>query len=157
GRAKGTALLEEYTIATVPHGPFLLDHLLSPRKYDGPGSLLALGGVRYGDGRPWAFLEGTAAEVGQIEAVKGPPASLTRLGGAEADAVRLAAALSKVRYAHLATHGFFDAEAVSAETRKQQVYRERLEGYEFREGQTFGRAGGAGRRNPLGYVGLVLA
>src|SRR5262249_11051814 len=48
GRKPGTVLLEDYAIALVPHGPFLLEQLTRPMKSDGmPGVLLALGGVLY--------------------------------------------------------------------------------------------------------------
>jgi CHAT domain-containing protein len=157
GNQPGTVLLEEFAIAYVPHGPFLLDHLLSHRKYEGAGSLLALGGVRYGEGASWAVLQGTATEVEQVLGVKGRPTVFAHLSGSDASALRLAEALPKARYVHLATHGYFDAEAVAAEEKKQRDYRERLKAYEFREGQIFGRASGAGKRSPLGYVGLVLA
>src|SRR5262249_35145987 len=48
GSKPGTVLLEEYALAPVPHGPFLLDRLTNPqRAAAGPGRLLAVGGVHY--------------------------------------------------------------------------------------------------------------
>src|SRR5262249_470752 len=47
GKKKGTALLEDLAIALVPHGPFRLERLREPARGNGPGALLALGGVAY--------------------------------------------------------------------------------------------------------------
>jgi CHAT domain-containing protein/Tfp pilus assembly protein PilF len=48
GRKPNTVLLEEYTFATVPHGPFLLDRLSAKGKGRPAGdALLAVGGVDY--------------------------------------------------------------------------------------------------------------
>jgi CHAT domain-containing protein/tetratricopeptide (TPR) repeat protein len=48
GDRPGTVLLEQYTLATVPHAPFLLDRLTASPRSPGEGDLvLALGGVDY--------------------------------------------------------------------------------------------------------------
>src|SRR5262249_14911331 len=47
GKKKGTILLEDHALALVPHGPFLLERLREPARGNGPGALLALGGVAY--------------------------------------------------------------------------------------------------------------
>src|SRR5262249_62271601 len=54
GQKKGTVLLEDYTLAIVPHGPFLLDRLTAEADKDQKNDfLLAVGGVRY-DEKPQA-------------------------------------------------------------------------------------------------------
>ena len=65
---KDRVLLEEYAIALVPHGTFLLDHLKSPRTFPVAESLFALGGVDYGL-EIWPALPGTAVEVQAITAL----------------------------------------------------------------------------------------
>ena len=60
--SKERVLLEDYAIAQVPHGAFLLDQLKFPRVFTGPDSLLVLGGIVYGPGI-WPALPGTATEV----------------------------------------------------------------------------------------------
>ena len=48
GDRPGTVLLEQYTLATIPHAPFLLDRLTAPARSPSEGHLvLALGGVDY--------------------------------------------------------------------------------------------------------------
>ena len=47
GCQPGTVLLEEYLLATVPHGPFLLERLLETNTTEDPGRLLAVGDVAY--------------------------------------------------------------------------------------------------------------
>src|SRR5262249_18726939 len=48
----GRVLLEDYSLAVVPHGPFLLDHLTAPPPEQERGLLLTVGGVRYDTGFP---------------------------------------------------------------------------------------------------------
>ena len=50
----GSVLLEEYALALVPHGPFLLEQLTAPQRQGGPAGLLAVGDVRY-DQKPAAL------------------------------------------------------------------------------------------------------
>jgi CHAT domain-containing protein/Tfp pilus assembly protein PilF len=174
GRDKGGVLLEDYALAVVPGGPFLLDQLQNPLKQSRPGALLAVGGVAYDDApvplkqaaglRPtrgpatgpkkltWPALEGTGKELDQVlalaKAAKEPPELLERRG-AVAGTDRLLLDLPQARWTHLATHGFFAAP--ETEERKT-LFREPL--------FAFGRGGervGAGARNPLVQTGLVLA
>src|SRR5205807_1261103 len=50
GQRPGTILLEDYALAVLPHGPFLLDKLTLPAAPpSGSGTLLVVGGVRYDD------------------------------------------------------------------------------------------------------------
>jgi CHAT domain-containing protein/Flp pilus assembly protein TadD len=157
GDNEGTVLLEQYTLAVVPHGPFLLERLLYPAKpTDGPGRLLAVGGVTYGDDpRPkqgYPALPGSAAEVRQILALAGerPKESLEE-GAATVDA--LVRELPRARSAHLATHGFFKEAAYRQEVER---VRKQREAWAFNPLQMTERVGIAAR-SPLGFTGLVLA
>jgi CHAT domain-containing protein/Tfp pilus assembly protein PilF len=48
GNRPGTVLLQDYAFAVVPHGPFLLECLTAqPEPDQGPGRLLAVGGIQY--------------------------------------------------------------------------------------------------------------
>ena len=139
-------LLEDLAIAQVPHGMFLLDHLKFPRTFAGPETLLTLGGVEYGPG-VWADLPGTKIEMKAIASLA--PGECEAATGKDATVAKLTTSLTKVRFAHLATHGEFQAEALAAERKRAA------------EALTARRMGDDSRRiatkNPLGYVGLVLA
>jgi CHAT domain-containing protein len=174
GHGKGRVLLEEYALALIPNGPFLLDqlrHELPPMTTD---TLVVVGGVAY-DRQPaaspvaaelrfvrsadvgermlrWDALPGTAAEVEQIlELVRQRrplPAVLDRQGSA-ASSRQLLVDLPVARWVHLATHGFFAAP-------KSEVRRALLDDRLFSLGVGLERRG-AGARNPLVQTGLVLA
>jgi CHAT domain-containing protein len=130
GKQPGTVLLEDYALAVVPHGPYLLNRLTAPKRPGGPAGLLAVGSVAYdqapaeptpaemvaqrgpaaGEGKPltWKPLPGTEAEmavIGQLATAAG--VKVHALTGSKASAARLLEELPGCRYAHLATHGFF--------------------------------------------------
>jgi CHAT domain-containing protein len=176
GSRPDRVLLEDHTLALVPHGPFLLEQLTSPvPARTAPGTLLALGGVRY-DAAPdavrqpteaslvvrgadrgehpgtWAELPGTARELDQLRALAQrlpqPPQLLERRGTA-ASTAQLLLDLPQARWAHLATHGFFAAPKSDV---RQNLFNER----DFQLGVGQERAG-VGARNPLTQSGLVLA
>src|SRR5262249_30331557 len=107
GVRENQVLLEQYAIAQVPHGIFLLDQLKFGKKPEGGDSLLTVGGVDYGNGR-WPALPGTAVEARSI--VEIAPGQRDILGGADATAEKLKALLPHTRYVHLATHGEFKAD-----------------------------------------------
>ncbi len=136
-------LLEDYTLATVPHGPFLLEQLNYPPKHQGDESVLALGDVAYNSpARP--DLPGTAVELKSLAFRK--PVTLTK---SAATSSRLLTELPKARYAHFATHGFFDADGFTKEKKREELAMKNREfGDETRRVVT---------KNPLGFVGLVLA
>jgi len=150
GANPGTVLLEEFTggIAIVPHGPFLLEQLKFPGKYEGPESVLIVGGVDYGTSR-WPRLPGTEVELKAIAALAPREREVT--DNLDASAQRLTEVLPKFRYAHLATHGFFNEEELAAEKKRQQ---EAIKSYRFVETGTQRRLAA---KNPLGFTGLVLA
>jgi CHAT domain-containing protein len=157
GDKDGSVLLEQYTLAVVPHGPFLLERLLYPAPpAAGPGRLLAVGGVTYGDDpRPregYPELPGSAAELRQVLALAGgrPKAALEQR---EATVDALVKELPRARYAHLATHGFFNEATYRQEV--QRILKQR-QAWAFNPNQMTERVGIAAR-SPLGFTGLVLA
>jgi CHAT domain-containing protein/tetratricopeptide (TPR) repeat protein len=154
GARPGTVLLEDYQLAVVPHGPFLLDHLARPSPPPAPGDrVLAVGGVRYDVAGPssYAFLPGTVTEQKQVQSVAGERA--VALGGADATVKRLVEDLPRSRFAHLATHGFFDSERFHDDMKRRLA---RLDEWRFQPGRATVLPG-LGERSPLAYTGLVLA
>jgi CHAT domain-containing protein/tetratricopeptide (TPR) repeat protein len=177
GKKKNTVLLEEYTVVSVPHGPFLLDQLSAPAlARDGEkGLLLTVGNVRYDKVPPatpdrplasrgirqaergnkklsWPNLPGTAREVDTVLLLAGEKRTTRSLWGEQAGTGQLQAALcddkNPPRWAHLATHGFF------ADARFRSVLQ--LDEKLFQH-ERFGERAAPGARNPLVLSGLVLA
>jgi len=140
-------LLEGYAVATVPHGAFLLEQLKYPREFDGKESTLALGGLEYGP--KWSALPGTKVE---LEAIVSLAARIQGerevASGGEVTSAKMARALVKARYAHLATHGEFRADEFAAEKKRELDARKN-----WQEGQDIRRVAA---KNPLGFVGVVL-
>jgi CHAT domain-containing protein len=123
-------LLEELSIVIVPV-PQLLPGLLAveAKKFSGAPTLLAVGDVdfdgdpaagekpkplpvaltRSGNGLSWNPLPNTKGEVEVVEVLFGklPQATVRKLTGKEATEAALERELSKHRFVHLATHGFF--------------------------------------------------
>ncbi len=176
GKGQGTILLEDYALAVLPHGPYLLDQLTAPaRKPFGADTLLVVGGVRYDDqpippatvakpdevaqramlptgDRLWDYLEGSERELRQVSALV-PGRVVRQLSGAEASTERLLAELPQARWVHLATHGFF----ADRSFRSVLQLNEKLFGHRNRLGDEIGERTGEGARNPLVLSGLVLA
>jgi tetratricopeptide (TPR) repeat protein len=173
GSKPGSVLLEEYALALVPHGPFLLDQLTPAETTRPGGTALVLGGVQYAQGpepfpdaQPdsrraadlgrggitWPALPGTTAEADQVAALarRLAGAEVVELRGRQAGTERLLRELPKARWAHLATHGFFAAR--QNEDERQRLLREADFGFGVRTERR-----GAGARNPLVQTGLVLA
>ncbi|HEX5270061.1 MAG TPA: CHAT domain-containing protein, partial [Gemmataceae bacterium] len=158
GSRPGGVLLEDVALAAVPSGPWLLEQLLYPPG-DGraPETLLVAGGIDYG--RPpagtkaaYATLAETDRELKRVlEAFGAADSAGLRRG--EATPAALRERLAKARYAHLATHGYFDQDGLAAERRRT---REQLERWTFNPEQATQRTG-LGAKHPLGYVGLALA
>jgi CHAT domain-containing protein len=175
GDRPGTVLLEQYALAVVPHAPFLLDRLTSPKSpgHDRTaGRLLAVGGVAFGQepkpvddersrrrllaarpaelkrGEPsgWTDLPGTLQELDAVSKLAATRETI-RVRGAEAGTARVLLELPRARWAHIATHGFFaDPSIRSVLTPDPKLFN--LIGNERI---------GAGLRNPLVLSGLVLA
>jgi CHAT domain-containing protein len=145
GREKGKVLLEEWPLAVMPV-PRVLPLLLE--RPNSKPSLLALGGVDYGDGPgTWASLPATVSEVTLVAQryramFKVVPNSLS---GGKATKAALAKALPNHRFAHLATHGFFAPPDMKS-------YLDR----DMNERELFGREGLSGWEPGL-LSGLVLA
>jgi CHAT domain-containing protein len=178
GSRKDGVLLDDYALAVLPHGPFLLEQLSPPparpeKRPRPPEGLLLVGGVRYDDqpavgtqtaqrgsesvvGQPvsWGYLQGTEQERQLLEKLltKTGPKVTTDLSGTEAATERLRKELGRARYAHVATHGFFaDKQFRSVLQLDENLFARTtsLEGYIRRVGE--------GARSPLVLCGLVCA
>jgi CHAT domain-containing protein/Tfp pilus assembly protein PilF len=169
GRQPGRLLLEEYALATVPDGPFLLDLLLGPAAGGKQEVVLAAGGIDYdqpadaapaapaaglaraprpGKDRPfWSALPATSQELTQVRRLAGKRMVLKREGRA-ASTAQLLADLPRARWAHLATHGFF------ADPSVRSIFQ--LSAEDYRRGRR-GERVGIGARSPLVLSGLVCA
>ncbi len=150
---KDTILLEELTIAQIPSGPFLLEQFEFPHTVPKDlGRALLVGGVKYGDNdQPWNSLRGSVLEIDELLTVAGSRLKTEQLRGEKATTAKVRELLPQARFAHFATHGFFDAAGAARDTnRVQDLYDDR-------------RAGapallvGPGKWNPLLYTGLVFA
>jgi CHAT domain-containing protein len=167
GSKPGTVLLEEYALAVVPHGQFLLEALsVSPRREPQKDRLLAVGGVAYDEAPAalvpadalsraaaaarkvtWPALPGTARELDRIVGLAGKRTTVARRGK-EASTAQLLRDLPDFRWAHLATHGFFaDPSMRSALELSEKDYGRGCRGERV----------GVGARSPLVLSGLVLA
>ena len=116
----GRLLLDNYSVALVPYGKFLLEQLL--KRSSGRNELtplLVVADVDYGGGTValadsrdgigdlmWAPLPETRTEANAIQAYM-PQGSTRLLTGTDATLRRLLEALPQARSLHLATHGFF--------------------------------------------------
>jgi non-specific serine/threonine protein kinase/serine/threonine-protein kinase len=171
GDKPGTILLEDYAIAAVPHGSFLLDKLLPQDPLPNrPAGVLVVGGVAYDAGpaaqgplaanrgepllKPgqklqWAALPGATAEAkGVIGVAAAKKLDCQTFDGDKATAAAVLAALPRVRYAHLATHGFFaDATFRSAFHVDPKLF----------QWSGCGERVGAGALSPMVMTGLVFA
>src|SRR5262249_38194921 len=171
GVKRGTVLLEEHAICLVPHGPFLLQRLEDPAPAPAaPGRLLALGGMDYQHraagpvaappepvreaaltpgGVRWRALAGTDKERQQVAALARQQAQLEVIesAGQEATTAQFQRDLPGVRYAHVATHGFF------ADPKFRSALQ--IDPKEFGAQGVRDRRGGG--RSPLALSGLVFA
>ncbi|MGH7222322.1 MAG: CHAT domain-containing protein, partial [Gemmataceae bacterium] len=148
GETEDSILLEKYTIAYVPHGPFLLERLRHPTsEARDRGRFLTLGNLAFDAHRQLR----ARVETSQAAA----PSALTpiRLGGVQATPGKLCEMLQQARFADLATHGFFKKKLLDAEHKRLQQY---LREWRFDAGQPVSGVG-LGGRSPLSYTGLVLA
>lgn len=146
GKQPGRVLLEDYVLAQVPHGPFLLEKLrYPPPAPPGMPSLLALGGVS-------PDLPASAREIEQIEGLESN-AKIVLLKGPEATPGQVGTLLPRMHYAHFATHGFFMENSLIEERRRLD---KQMKDWHFQKDQD-SQPVVIGARNPLVYTGLVLA
>src|SRR5262249_32120544 len=123
--------------------------------YDSPGQAPTAAGFSY--------LKAAEQELRQVQALAAPRPCVA-LSGAEATTARVLEGLKPSRYAHLATHGFFDEQGLAEEARRLCQRHNAAEGprlqVQLERGESVSGSGlrvGLGIRNPLGYTGLVLA
>lgn len=163
----GDILLQDFALATVPHGPYLATSLMlpSPSPYNA-ASLLAVGDVDYGkpagatptstselrnpDMRQsayWPLLPDSRTEIDLIRELAGDNGVQT-LSQGEATVDAVLQSLKKVRIAHLATHGFFAGPEIRSALNLPE------DDFALSSNQQRASSGG---RNPLVLSGLVLA
>ena len=169
-------MIERYTLSLTASGPALLEALTAPtperpRSEGESGGFLVVGNVDYGaapsptivaraDGGPGGRTRSAGSRRGpfvslgsargQIRALQSAPGPrpLVLLEGPEASASRVIRELPRARWAHFATHGFFDAEPPASPIADLPMI------LGFGEGR---EALGGSPRNPLLSTGLVLA
>jgi CHAT domain-containing protein/tetratricopeptide (TPR) repeat protein len=118
GAKPGTFLVQQYAFAVVPV-PQLLPELLAPRRRQGQPTLLLVGGIDFGKGKPPAkgalpyfpALPGTESEVNDLrrrfeDAFPDAPAP-RRLRKDNATRAAFLKEAPGARFLHVATHGFF--------------------------------------------------
>jgi CHAT domain-containing protein len=147
-----TVLLDDFALAVVPSGPYLLEQLLHTSTYTAAEELFAAGDIAYGNGVDdrYSVLGETGREAKRVCGAFGLEHG-GFLSGSKATPKAVAEGLCTARYAHLATHGYFDADSL---TEERQRFNKHLK--EWQGGFENSRVS-AGMRNPLGYVGLALA
>jgi CHAT domain-containing protein/tetratricopeptide (TPR) repeat protein len=167
GRARERVLIEDYSLALVPHGPFLLDQFLAERRSSAdPDGLLVVADVDYDQpaakvapaaflaasspnrgtgGLHWDPLPGTRVEMAAVSRIAGSR-PITRLSGTDAGVACTVNELTQARTAHIATHGFF------ADPRVNPSFRPAASGLVHDVDPT-----GPEARSPLLFSGLVLA
>jgi CHAT domain-containing protein len=155
GSRSGSILLKEFSIAYVPHGPFLLERLLHKEdRSDRPDRFLAIGGVDYGPprGGPYHDFKRLSGSLGVVELGKRRPAACV-LSDREATVDRLLRELRRASEGHIATHCFFDETAWNEDRQRvAQMFRDWTPRVEAPVAHV-----GLGQRFPLSYVGLVMA
>ncbi len=175
----GLLLIEKYAIATVPHGPFLVEQLRREGTQENPSDqVLVVGDIDYGvppDAATglsvglkrlnWLPLQGSAAEMASVAAAAGERKCLS-LSGTNATPLQVMEQLPQARCAHFATHGFFVDSQLEASL---ELASERSEGRRLTVNPSrstvlarnpFIRSGlalsGANRLGPLDELGVPL-
>src|SRR5262249_25774425 len=117
-----TTLVDEYVIAHVPHGPFLLERLgqpAPPARAQGAGPFLALGGVEYDP--PYRALPGSLGAGRLAARVAGTRPTIT-LQQRQATSGALCKALPRARDALIETHAFYRADLRVAEEERRRAF-----------------------------------
>ena len=112
-------LIEQFAIATIPYGQFLLQTLRSSRSAQEQGRMLAVGDLDYGqrdteqDDRKtglkrlhWSPLVASRSELESLT-TKAGGREVIQLSGSDATIKAVTETLPSCRWAHFATHGFF--------------------------------------------------
>lgn len=147
GRHKDTVLLEDYTLAVVPAGQWLLQQLRKSPAEDKFSKPVAFGDIAFGTGK-YDPLPATAREIDRVVAKMGG----TTLRSKDATVSALRKHLPEATVAHLATHAYYDKKTLDEEYARIKKHRETW----TLNAQGSERVGLA-LRNPLGFAGLVLA
>ena len=177
GRNEGEYLIHDYALTTASSGQQLFGFLTDAHVEADP-SLLVAGGIQY-DKRPvndsvrrnpsltasfrtsplirkegaahWKQLGGAAEEADAIVSLWEDRGDVTKLDSVQANEWTLAEALPRSRFAHLATHGFFDTrgEVYGKNLREQSLFENAFAGSQRRSSVAY--------RNPLLMTGIVLA
>ena len=176
GRNEGEYLLHDYALTTAATGQQLYG-VLSDLPIETKPELLVVGGIEY-DKRPqspsaesqpsllamnsrslmrsendfgWSKLPGTQVEAKAIAGLWGDRGPLNELDSLQADEHSLARLLPQSRFAHLATHGFFDTrgEVYGKNLREQSLFESSRGGSQKQSSVAF--------RNPLLMTGIVMA
>jgi CHAT domain-containing protein/Tfp pilus assembly protein PilF len=162
GHTEDTVLLENYALACVPSGLWLLHQLRHPGTPLGPDSkMMTVGGVDFGKApagsRAHQSLPGTVREVHRVLDTLGM-AHDRNLGGSSATVAAVLEGLPQAAIAHLATHGEFREDELNREYERIEQFHERLR---QRQGLQVSEQGtdrvGLAVQNPLGFVGVVLS
>ncbi len=155
GRKPGSYLLEDYALSTATYGQQLFG-LLTDQPVPTTGQLLVAGGIQYDQrgehgassrekdslqsaarsldlanaDRNWPHLNGAEEEAQTVQKLWGQRGHVQVLSNTAADERAIAEALPNARFAHLATHGFFDtaAEVYRVNLRQQGLFQTSLGG-----------------------------
>jgi CHAT domain-containing protein/tetratricopeptide (TPR) repeat protein len=160
GRKQGTILLEDYTLASVPSGVWLLHQLRRPGKPLGTDSpVLTVGGVDFGKApegqHEHKALPGMVREVRCVLDAFALPHD-RNLGGKSASVAAVLKRLPRVEVVHFATHGEFREDELNREYQRIARFHQQMrKGWQPSEHGT--QRVGLAVQNPLGFVGVVLA
>ncbi len=171
GKSPGSYLVEDYAIATANYGQQLFG-LLSDQPPQGE-NLLVAGGIKYDEksmrpavdndqlairsieiskeDRSWPYLYAAECEADAVSALWRDSSAVIKVTGSNASETVVSDQLENSRYAHLATHGFFDkaTDVYWVNLRKQPLFDTQMR--DDQQGAT------VAARNPLLMTGIVLS
>ena len=147
-----TALVDQYVIARVPHGPFLLESLGRPEPpAKGNGPFLALGAVEYDP--PYTDLLGSVEAVQLAERVASSRPTIT-LKERQATPGALCRALARANDALIETHAFYRKDLRAAEQESRLAF---IRDWPPSGGLSAPQRLAPAVRSPFFYTGLILA